>query len=63
MKKGSIIAINRSEGTTITCKEGNIWLTEPGSKDIHLAKGELHHVLSGGKIVVEAITKCAVEFL
>jgi hypothetical protein len=63
MKKGSIIAFSRSKGTSIICKEGSLWLTEPGSVDIHLKNGEKHEILSSGKIVMKAMTSCRFEIL
>jgi len=61
MRKGSIIAINKSKGTLISCNEGNLWLTEPGSIDIHLKKGDNHKIITSGKIVLQAISQCSFE--
>lgn len=63
MKKGSIIAINRSQGTTISCTKGDIWLTEPGSKDILLKKGDIYTITGREKTVIKAISHCSFEFL
>jgi Protein of unknown function (DUF2917) len=61
MNKGSIMVMKRSSGTLISCKGGNLWITEPGSKDIHLTGGDEHLVNSSGKIVIQAISECGFE--
>lgn len=63
MKKGSIIVLKKSRGTQISCSNGNLWVTEPGSDDIHLKKGEKHDVNSSGTIVLQAISECGFQIL
>jgi len=61
MSKGSVMAINKSRGTVISCRNGSIWLTEPGSGDIYLKGGDSYKILSGNKIVMQAISDCSFE--
>ena len=62
MKKGSVMAIKRRKRKLICCKGGTIWLTVPGViKDIILKQGDSYRVLTGKKIVVQAMLDCSFE--
>lgn len=63
MKKGSIISIINSQGTTISCQEGDMWLTEPGSKDILMKVGDNYTIMSRGKTIIKAISTCSFDLV
>lgn len=61
MKKGLIITIKKAPGTSITCRGGELWITEPLSGDIHLREGEEHRISGRGKTVIEALSSSRLE--
>lgn len=63
MKKGLIITINKAPGTSIACRGGDLWITEPMSDDIHLKEGEEHKISGKGKTVIEAMSSSRLEIL
>lgn len=63
MKKGSIVVLKKARGTRLSCKGGDLWITEPNSLDIHLKEGEEHYIGGSGKTVIQAIGQSRLEIL
>ncbi|HYR33612.1 MAG TPA: DUF2917 domain-containing protein [Burkholderiales bacterium] len=63
LERGAILEMRDAAGTTVTTRDGVVWITEENSRrDVMLRPGQSYRLARSGLALVEAFTDASITF-